>query len=295
MEIHNLNPNSVNLNTVLPTAETMYNDFTGIGDNSTPATTHSNSPSTSYGPNSSSSKNPSESNSPNYCGLNSSLDQIKKGNNHIKESIVFAVSKLNMCDIPLRRQVFESLINKQAEHSSAEKRIPGFKEFLEIEKCKTLYPIENERLEELNKACLLLRNPYEQIVNTNTHHLTDAVQVTEAAIRRLIQMSNKLSSFNRLSQVDKIALLKSSIIEMFCIRATTNFNIENNFWYFVDDQNKGLSLVSMEVLTAAQINFLSHKEFAIKYQSEFRNDNIIADLVCSNVFFKLFNLIFLFI
>ncbi|XP_046918193.2 nuclear hormone receptor HR96 [Dermatophagoides farinae] len=283
MEIHNSNPTRVSPNIVSPALETMCNDFEDVEDNSTTATT--NSPSTSYGPNNSS-KNPSESNSPNYSGLNSSLDTLKKEINQVKESIIFAVSKMNMCDVPLRRQVFESMINKQAEQLSTAKRMPGYKEFLEIEKCKTLYPIENERLEELKKACLLLRNPYEQIVNTNTHHLTDAVQVTEAAIRRLIQMSNKLSSFNRLSQSDKIALLKSSIIEMFCIRATTNFNVENNFWYFIDDQNKGLSLVSMEVLTAAQINFLSHKEFAIKYQSEFRNDNVIADLLTAIILFR---------
>lgn len=190
----------------------------------------------------------------------------------INESILMAVSKMNLCDIPIKRQIFEELLKNE---SNVQNR---FKLFIKIENNLTLFPLEQEKLDELVAACQLLKNPYKHIVK-KTNHLSDGIQITEAAICRLIKMSNKLKSFNRLDQKDKIALLKNSIIEMFCIRTTINYNCENNSWYFVDDKNKGLSLVSMEVLKAAKINYLSHKNFAIKYNSQFINDSKICDLV----------------
>lgn len=213
-----------------------------------------------------------EQQSENESNKTSPLDTNVFNENDINESILSAVSKMNLCDIPIKRQIFEELLKNK---SNVQNR---FQLFIKIENSLTLFPLEQEKLDELIAACQLLKNPYKHIVK-KTNHLSDGIQITEAAICRLIKMSNKLKSFNRLDQKDKIALLKNSIIEMFCIRTTINYNCENNFWYFVDDKNKGLSLVSMEVLKAAKINYLSHKNFAIKYNSQFINDSKICDLV----------------
>lgn len=192
-----------------------------------------------------------------------------------RSSVLQAIVDINLCDIPLRNEIIE--VMRSTGVFDARKPIT-YRDYIELETYPTLQEIENDRLEELKNACLLLRNPYSQIVN-ETNHLGDALKVTEAAIRRLIKMSKRLSAFNRLSQNDQISLLKSSIIEMMCIRATTSYNSENNYWYFIDDKNKGLTLISMEVLKDAQVNLNTHKNFAIKFNSQFKNDTIIADLV----------------
>lgn len=222
-------------------------------------------------------RNWSPSNLSNYIRTSSPQERKIDPN---KESILLATSQvMNLCDVPLKRKVYEDLMQEQTEPKL------GFQEFMKIDQSPVFYPLEKQILDEVEVACNLLRSPYEKIVSETTH-LEDAVQVTEAAICRLIKMSNQLTSFNRLGQEDRISLLKHSIIEMFCIRATTNFNSENNFWYFIDDKKKGLHLVSMEVLNAAQINYLSHKEFAIKFNSQFRNDNMIADLLTIIILFR---------
>lgn len=193
-----------------------------------------------------------------------------------RNSVLEAILEIEFCNIPLRQEVVEMLI---ASGDGNFKEPLKYEDYIRVESNLTLHKLENERMEELKNACLLLRNPYKHVVH-KTNQLVDAVKVTEAAIRRLIKMSKRLSAFNKLTQNDQISLLKGSIIEMMCIRATTNFNSEHNFWYFIDDNNQGLTMVSLDVLKNANwINFMSHKNFAIKFNSQFKNDPMIADLV----------------
>lgn len=218
---------------------------------------------------------------PNNQYMDSQMDSLgekfSKDCEEPRTSVLQAIMDIDVSDIPLRCQIID-LLRSSGDPNFDSTKPMTYKDYVKIENFPTFHRLESERFEELKNACLLLQNPYKQIVN-ETHELRDALKVTEAAIRRLIKMSKRLSSFNRLSQNDQISLLKCSIIEMMCIRATTNFNCENNFWYFIDDKNKGLTLVSMEVLKDARVNFISHKNFAIKFNSQFQNDSIIADLV----------------
>lgn len=212
----------------------------------------------------------------NMSAMNDSVGENGENgeNMEARNSVLEAILEIEFCNIPLRQEVLEKVT------SSENKKSLKYSDYLQIESHPTLHELESERLEELKGACTLLRNPYKHVVH-KTNQLVDAVKVTEAAIRRLIKMSKRLSAFNKLSQNDQISLLKGSIIEMMCIRATTNFNSEHNFWYFIDDINQGLTAVSLDVLKNANwINFMSHKNFAIKFNSQFKNDTMIADLVC---------------
>ncbi|KAH9388703.1 Ligand binding domain of hormone receptors protein [Tyrophagus putrescentiae] len=198
-----------------------------------------------------------------------------------RNSVLEAILEIEFCNIPLRQEVLDSVTSREGKKSLK------YSDYLQIESHPTLHELESERLEELKGACLLLRNDVYKHVVHKTNQLVDAVKVTEAAIRRLIKMSKRLSAFNKLSQNDQISLLKGSIIEMMCIRATTNFNSEHNFWYFIDDINQGLTAVSLDVLKNANwINFMSHKNFAIKFNSQFKSDPMIADLLTAIILFR---------
>ena len=193
-----------------------------------------------------------------------------------RNSVLEAILEIECCNTPLRQEIIDAMI---ASGDQSFNNPLKYEDYCRIESSSKLHQLEIDRMEELKNACMMLRNPYKHVVH-KTNQLEDAVKVTEAAIRRLIKMSKRLSAFNRLSQNDQIALLKGSIIEMMCIRATTNFNSENNFWYFIDDNAQGLTMVSMEVLKNANwINFMSHKNFAVKFNSKFKNDPMIADMV----------------
>jgi len=203
-------------------------------------------------------------------------DSMGENEKEARNSVLEAILEIEFCNIPLRQEVIDLLISSG---DSNYKKPLKYEDFVRVESSLNLHKHESERMEELTNACQLLRNPYKHVVN-KTNQLVDAVKVTEAAIRRLIKMSKRLSAFNKLSQNDQISLLKGSIIEMMCIRATTNYNSEQNFWYFIDDNNQGVTMVSMDVLKNANwINFMSHKNFAIKFNAEFKNDPMIADLV----------------
>ncbi|KAI2795574.1 Ligand binding domain protein [Blomia tropicalis] len=195
-----------------------------------------------------------------------------------RNSVLEAILEIECCNTPLRQEIIDAMI---ASGDQSFNNPLKYEDYCRIESSSKLHQLEIDRMEELKNACMMLRNPYKHVVH-KTNQLEDAVKVTEAAIRRLIKMSKRLSAFNRLSQNDQIALLKGSIIEMMCIRATTNFNSENNFWYFIDDNAQGLTMVSMEVLKNANwINFMSHKNFAVKFNSKFKNDPMIADMSLS--------------
>lgn len=199
----------------------------------------------------------------------------------LKSSVLQAIVEIDFCDIPLRQIVIDALSN---EIGDAFSRPKTFKEFSKFDSRPVLHTSEVNKLEEIKNACLLLRNPYKHIVN-KTEELGDAIQLTEAAIRRLIKMSRRLPPFNHFSQNDQIALLKGSIIEMMCIRATKNCNYQNDFWYFIDDKKGGVTIVSMEILKHANwINLMAHKTFAAKFNSQFPDDMMIVDLVGFNCF-----------
>lgn len=236
-------------------------------------------------------------NMPNNGPLNSSIqkamyemynmtaltDSVGENENmEARNSVLEAILEIEFCNIPLRQEVLDSVIASD----STKKAQLKYSDYLQIESNPTLHNLENERLEELKAACTLLRNPYQNVVH-KTSALVDAVKVTEAAIRRLIKMSKRLSAFNKLSQNDQISLLKGSIIEMMCIRATTTFNSEHNYWYFIDDINQGLTVVSLDVLKNANwINFMSHKNFAIKFNNQFNSQPLIADLLTAIILFR---------
>lgn len=196
----------------------------------------------------------------------------------IKVSVLEAIVEIDLCDNKLRQEIIEAMA---AELGAQFHEPRTLRDFTFFDSRRALHRLEIEKLEEVRSACMLLLNPYKNVVN-KTNELSDAIKLTEAAIRRLIRMSKRLSSFNGFSQTDQISILKGSVIEMMCIRATKNCNYQNNYWYFVDDNNHGMAMVSMDILKNANwINLMAHQKFAYRFNSLFADDMTVTDLVCS--------------
>ena len=69
----------------------------------------------------------------------------------------------------------------------------------------------------------------QNLVNTDPS-LINVINLCDIAIRRLIKMSKKISSFRSLCQRDQIALLKGGCTELMILRSVTTYDAENNSW-----------------------------------------------------------------
>ena len=58
----------------------------------------------------------------------------------------------------------------------------------------------------------------------------DIMNIMDVAMRRLVKMAKKLSSFNDLTQDGKFALLKVAMIEMLTVRGVSRFDAKQGVW-----------------------------------------------------------------
>lgn len=97
---------------------------------------------------------------------------------------------------------------------------------------------ESERITELSRAANDLNYRIVEERNVKiTSELSDLLDATKTlatkcdeAIRRLVVMSKKISSFRSLCQHDQIALMKAGCFEILIMRSVVNYNYENEYW-----------------------------------------------------------------
>lgn len=97
---------------------------------------------------------------------------------------------------------------------------------------KELNYSEWRKLQELLRANNILKEPLPSNAISNPTQLLDVIKMTDFAIRRLISMSKKISSFKNLCQEDQIALLKGGCTEMMVLRSVMSFNEEKETLLF---------------------------------------------------------------
>ena len=97
---------------------------------------------------------------------------------------------------------------------------------------KELNYSEWQKLQELLRANNILKEPLPSNAISNPTQLLDVIKMTDFAIRRLISMSKKISSFKNLCQEDQIALLKGGCTEMMVLRSVMSFNEEKETLLF---------------------------------------------------------------
>lgn len=89
---------------------------------------------------------------------------------------------------------------------------------------KKLNSLEMARLDELVAAYSIVRQPFspcvEICVNFTLNHI---VKITDHAIRMVIKMAKKLTSFKKLCEEDQVALLKAGSLEIIILRGVLLF------------------------------------------------------------------------
>lgn len=152
---------------------------------------------------------------------------------------------------------------------------------------RELIPPERCLIKELTDACVVLKNPYKRIMVFNNYDSVRSCRITEYSFHRLIRMSKRLSRFSQLPLSDQAKMLKFSLLEMLAIRSVLDYNPDRESWAFIDDKCKVNVMVRMDVIRpfCTKCGFQRHKNFPNLFRHEWKNDNIIFDLLTAIVLF----------
>ncbi|GBN69048.1 Nuclear hormone receptor HR96, partial [Araneus ventricosus] len=144
---------------------------------------------------------------------------------------------------------------------------------------KELNTIEKMKLQELVNANEVLKMPL--VCGLNDPSLIDVINMTDHAIRRLIKMSKRISSFKNLCQDDQIALLKGGCTEMMILRSVMSYDPEKECWH--GPQGPKIMSIKVDVLKEAKGNlYEEHKRFLTSFHPQWRADENIM-LILSGI------------
>ncbi|XP_045130825.1 nuclear hormone receptor HR96-like [Portunus trituberculatus] len=148
---------------------------------------------------------------------------------------------------------------------------------------------ERAKLEELTEANKGLLAPLCEDYNfkdLSNPSLINVINLTEIAIRRLIKMAKRISSFKTLCQEDQIALLKGGCTEMMILRSVCAYDPDKDSWKIQQDHSKTQD-IKLKVLKAAPGNvYEEHKRFILAFDPEWRKDPHIIFLLCAITLFS---------
>lgn len=154
----------------------------------------------------------------------------------------------------------------------------------------SLTPAEEDKLNELKTANAAMMAPLSEDLEYEKQHnpsLINVINMTDIAIRRIIEMSKQLSSFSCLCTKDQIALLKGSCTEMLILRSVTAYDADKESWK-IPEHRDSFKFIRLKVLKAAPGNvhvYEEHKRFILAFKPEWRhNQNIMLLLSAITLF-----------
>jgi len=103
-------------------------------------------------------------------------------------------------------------------------------------------------------------------------------------IRALITVSKNLSAFNTMCENDQISLLKYGSLEIFSMRSVLTYDLINDSWTLVMDNNQSI-LLRFSNLEYDYV-FAAHKNYLRKIGKEWDSDPYILDLLTAIVLFN---------
>ena len=134
-----------------------------------------------------------------------------------------------------------------------------------------LSPRDQRKLEELIAANEVMNESGldDERLPKNSLTLTDVVNLTDVAVRKIIQMSKKIAGFRSLNQEDQIALLKGSCTEVMILRGLMNYDAEKEVW-----KGPGPQEISCDVLKDIKGGdaYLQHKRYLSSFAAEWRTN-----------------------
>ncbi|XP_074597014.1 nuclear hormone receptor HR96-like [Brevipalpus obovatus] len=147
-----------------------------------------------------------------------------------------------------------------------------------------LNELETMKLNELAEAFKQIDDPLiTQHLDDNLVDLSDLVNLTEIAIRRLIRWCKQIQSFQNLCRDDQIALLKGGVVEMLLIKASINFNPDAGAW----EDNHTKCGMPIKVLQKAKGDLYNVQvDFMHNFNSSLRKDENVNLLLTAIVLFS---------
>ncbi|RWS02506.1 hypothetical protein B4U79_09088 [Dinothrombium tinctorium] len=148
----------------------------------------------------------------------------------------------------------------------------------------TLNSLEMAKLQELIDANEILKLPLSPSLapESGDGSLMDIVNLTDHAIRRIIQMAKKLEGFRNLCQPDQVALLKGGCTEIMILRSVMSYNKEKDCW----QDSKCKMLLKLEVLKQANVKiYEAHTNFINSFDFKWRNNENIMLLLSAITLF----------
>ncbi|XP_037067860.1 nuclear hormone receptor HR96-like [Pollicipes pollicipes] len=144
---------------------------------------------------------------------------------------------------------------------------------------------ELQEAEQALMAPLNEDNLFVNLVNTDPS-LINVINLCDIAIRRLIKMSKKISSFRGLCQRDQIALLKGGCTELMILRSVTTYDAENNSWNIRANETDYTS-IKLNVLKKAPYDvYEEHKQFNRTFSSRWKSDSYIMGIISAITLFS---------
>ncbi|XP_023337390.1 nuclear hormone receptor HR96 isoform X2 [Eurytemora carolleeae] len=158
----------------------------------------------------------------------------------------------------------------------------------------TLNEREKARINELCIASKSLDEPFKEdeqhvVINFQMEpKLISVLNLTNLAVKRIINMTKQISAFANLCQEDQLVLLKGGCLELMLLRSVLSFNSEKNTW-----QLPGMSFkeeLSMDVLKEASVHgvnlYEEHQRFASSFPAVYRTDETIMLLLSAIALFS---------
>ncbi|UYV63444.1 Hr96 [Cordylochernes scorpioides] len=143
--------------------------------------------------------------------------------------------------------------------------------------------VERIKLNELVMANEIMKQPL--TCGSPDPSLTSVLNMTNYAIRRLIKMSKRISSFRSLCQADQIALLKGGCCELLILRSVMSYEPEKECWK--GPEGPKVMSIKVDVLKkAGGTVYEQHKKFIMGFSPKWKSDENIMLLLSAITLFS---------
>ncbi|CAG2101550.1 unnamed protein product [Medioppia subpectinata] len=101
----------------------------------------------------------------------------------------------------------------------------------------------------------------------------------ESEIKYVVKLFKKLVKFSEVNDLDRIKLIKHSSIQIHCLRAVTNYNVDDECFYLKMDNDNMIAKIQLDSMRHSTSTHSRFREFLKKLKYEIDHDANIIDLV----------------
>ncbi|XP_053203607.1 nuclear hormone receptor HR96-like isoform X2 [Panonychus citri] len=147
----------------------------------------------------------------------------------------------------------------------------------------SLNELETAKINELIQSFSVIDEPILDHSCAEDSRISDVIKFSDLAIRRLIKWCKKINAFSSLCLDDQMALLKAGCLEMLSMKASFNFNPDNESWQDTYTKN-GVKLTVFR--QASEKLYQAHRQFIRTFNQRWRTDHKVNLLLVAIVLFN---------